>query len=326
MNVPQLSVWRLLLPATFGALLIAFSAIFVRLADVSPSTAAVFRCTYALPALGLLAARERRQFGARPFVARRAALLAGVFFAADLTFLHHSITAVGAGLATVLANTQVVIVGIIAGLVLGERPDRRMILAFPLVLVGIMLISGLIGMEAYGENPALGVFCGVLSAFGYAGFLLLLRHGNRDQRRPAGPLFDATAAAAVTAALAGAGLGDLNLVPFWPSHGWLLLLALSSQVIAWLLVSMSLPRLPAVLTSTLLLFEPIGSVFLAIVLLAETPSSVQLAGVALVAAGILLAAFGPSRTGAPATMAGIKTPHPNSSASAAATDEVCLTQ
>ena len=48
---------------------------------------------------------------------------AGVLFAADLTFWHHSIEAVGAGLATVLGNIQVVLVGLLAWVVLGERPE-----------------------------------------------------------------------------------------------------------------------------------------------------------------------------------------------------------
>ena len=45
---------RPLLAAVLGALVIAFSAILVRLAEVSPATAAFFRCAYALPLLGLL--------------------------------------------------------------------------------------------------------------------------------------------------------------------------------------------------------------------------------------------------------------------------------
>ncbi|MBI4259699.1 MAG: hypothetical protein HY658_03940 [Actinobacteria bacterium] len=49
------------LGAALGSVFIAFSGILVRVADVSPSTAAVFRCAYALPALGLLAWAERRR-------------------------------------------------------------------------------------------------------------------------------------------------------------------------------------------------------------------------------------------------------------------------
>ena len=41
--------------AVAGALTIAFSAILVKLADVEPATAAIFRCAYALPLLGALA-------------------------------------------------------------------------------------------------------------------------------------------------------------------------------------------------------------------------------------------------------------------------------
>ena len=46
---------RPVLAGVLGALVIAFSGILVRLAEVSPSTAAVFRCLWALPPLGLLA-------------------------------------------------------------------------------------------------------------------------------------------------------------------------------------------------------------------------------------------------------------------------------
>ena len=52
---------------------------------------------------------------------------------------------------------------------------------------------------------------------------------------------------------AGAALGEVDLVPSWPAHGWLALLALTSQVLGWMLISVSLPRLPAALTSVLLL-------------------------------------------------------------------------
>ena len=92
--------------AVAGALTIAFSAILVKLADVEPSTAAIFRCAYALPVLGLIAWLEDRRYGARPLRERRLAIPAGIFFAADLIFWHHAIADVGAGLATVLGNPR----------------------------------------------------------------------------------------------------------------------------------------------------------------------------------------------------------------------------
>jgi drug/metabolite transporter (DMT)-like permease len=186
----------------------------------------------------------------------------------------------------VIANTQVVIVGLTAWVLLGERPSTRLIAAVPVVLAGVVLISGVVGADAYGDEPALGVVLGIGTALAYSGFLLVLRAGNRDLRRPAGPLLDATIAAAVGSAVAGVALGELELGPSWPEHGWLLLLAVSAQVIGWLLITASLPRLPAAVSSVLLTAQPAATVVLAMLLVDEDPSFVQLAGVAVVIAGV----------------------------------------
>ncbi|MGZ4267621.1 MAG: DMT family transporter [Solirubrobacteraceae bacterium] len=274
--------------AVLGALVIAWSSILVRLAAVSPSTAAIFRCAYALPLLGALAWREDRRLGARPARGRLLAAGAGVFFAADLICWHHAIGDVGAGLATVLGNLQVAFVPVVAWAVLAERPAGRVLATLPLVLGGVVLISGALERGAYGADPTRGVLFGVATGLTYAGFLLLLRAGGTDLRRPAGPLFDATATATVACVVAGLAIGDADLVPSWPAHAWLATLAVTSQVIGWLLISSSLPRLPAAHTSLLLTIQPIGSVLLGALIFAETPSGLQLAGVGAILAGLVL--------------------------------------
>jgi drug/metabolite transporter (DMT)-like permease len=273
--------------AVAGALTIAFSAILVKLADVEPSTAAIFRCAYALPVLWTIAHLEDRRFGARPLRERRIAIPAGMFFAADLICWHHAIGDVGAGLATVLGNLQVVVVPFVAWALLGERIEARLLAALPLVCSGVVLISGVLETGAYGEHPIRGVVFGILTGLTYAGFILVLRHAGADLRRPAGPLFDATAVATVAALLTGIAIGEADLVPTWPAHAWLVTLALTSQVIGWLLITVSLPRLPAALTSVTLTIQPVGSVLLGVILLGEEPSGLQLAGVACILAGLL---------------------------------------
>jgi drug/metabolite transporter (DMT)-like permease len=165
----------------------------------------------------------------------------------------------------------------------------RLIGAIVVVIAGVVLISGVLEDGAFGSNPVLGVVFGALTSVSYAGFILILRQGNRDTRRPAGPLFDATAVAMVASALAGVALGELDLSPSAESTGWLVLLALSAQVAGWLLISVSLPRLPAALTSVILMLQPVASVALSMVILGESPSSLQLGGVGLVLAGVLIA-------------------------------------
>jgi drug/metabolite transporter (DMT)-like permease len=265
---------------------------------VPPSTAAFYRCAYALPPLALLALWERRRFGARSGEQRLLAFVAGLLFAADLILWHHAIAAVGAGLATVLGNVQVVLVPLAAWAFLDERPERRTLAAVPVALIGVVLISGVVGAGAYGSNPALGVVYGVLTAVMYSAFLLVLRAGNRDLRRPAGPLFYATLSAAVVTLPAGWALDELQLEPSWPEHGWLVLLALTSQVLGWLFISYALPRVPAALTSVVLTLQPALSVVLAVILLDEEPSSVQLVGVLVILGGVLLATAGRRRAAA----------------------------
>jgi drug/metabolite transporter (DMT)-like permease len=278
-----------------AAVAIAFSGILYRVADVSPSTGAFFRCLWALPPLWLLARMEDRLHGPRSARARRLAWLAGTFFAADLVLWHHAIEQVGAGLATVLGNTQVVLVGVLAWLLLRERPDMSSVAAIPVVGVGVVLISGVLERGAYGENPPLGALLGVLTGIAYAIFLIALREGSRDLRRVAGPLFDATLASAVGCAVAGFVGGDLDLAPSLESTAWLVALALSSQVFGWLLISVSLPRLPAALTSVLLTFQPLCAVLFAWAILDESPTAVQLGGAACILAGLVVASVGRRR-------------------------------
>ena len=277
------------LAAVAGALCIAFSGILVRESGVSPSTAAVFRCLYALPLLGFLAWLEDRRYGPLERRTIWLSLVAGCFFAADLTFWAHSIEAVGAGLATVLGNLQVVVVGIAAWALYGERPRRSILVALPIVIAGVVLIAGVVGSNPYGSAPLWGVAAGLVTAFSYAGYLIVVRRGQRDIRRLAGPLFWATLATAVSAALAGIVVGDFDPVPSLPAHAWLVILGLTSQVAGYLLINVSLPRLPSVVTSLLLLIQPVVTVFLAMILLGEDPSPYQLAGVGLVMAGLAVA-------------------------------------
>ena len=272
-----------------GALAISFSGILYRYADVAPTTGAFFRCLWAIPPLWLLSRLEDRRFGARPWQARRLAWIAGTFFAADLILWHHSIEQVGAGLATVLGNTQVVLVALLAWAVLGERPPRAALAAIPVVFVGVVLISGVLEAGAYGANPALGALFGVLTGIAYSGFLLTLREGSSDLRRAAGPLYDATVASAVGCGLWGLVSGDLDLTPGPSAQAWLITLALSSQVFGWLLIAISLPRLPAALSSVMLTFQPLCSVVFAAILLDESPSRGQLLGAGCILAGLLIA-------------------------------------
>jgi drug/metabolite transporter (DMT)-like permease len=245
-----------------------------------------------------------------PRRSRWLARLAGVFLAADLILWSHTIAAIGAGLGTVVGNLEVLIISLLAWLVLGERPGRSLMLASPVMLAGLVLVGGLAdvgGSHAYGTDPALGAGLGVGVAVLYAVYILMLRQATSAAgagTAVAAPLFEATAGGVVGSALLGLVLGDLRLGPPWPALGWIVLLALSSQVIGWLLITVSMPRLAAGTIGALLLIQPAGSVALSYVILGERPSLLQLAGVALVLTGVVVAVTGRSPDTDPAPEAG----------------------
>lgn len=280
---------RPLLTAALGAVCIASSGVLVRLSEASPVTVALFRCLYALPVLGAITLLEQKRSGPLPARARNLGWIAGFFFSVDLILWHNAIDAVGAGLATVLGNMQVLLVGFAAWFLLNERPHRTLFWSIPVMVGGVVLISGVVGQGAYGDDPALGVILGLGTSIAYAVFILVLRHGSSDLARIAGPLFHATLASAVFSALYGLLTDSIDWSIGWPGHGWLVALALTAQVMGWLLISSSLPRLPAAVTSVVLLLQPVGAMVLAALVVDESPSPAQLAGAFAILAGVVIA-------------------------------------
>ena len=280
---------RALAAAGLGAACISASAVLIKLAGTGTATAAFYRCFLALPALAVLAVAEQRRRGPRRPRARAGAFAAGVFLAVDLVLWNHAIADVGAGVATVLGNLQVLFVTGVAWLVLRERPDRRFLLALPVVMTGVVLVSGLAGAGTGGSHPLGGIVYGAGTSLAYTAFLLILRQTSVGTPHVAGPLADATAGAALGSLLLGLAFGGLQLDVPWHSLRWLLVVSVTSQTLGWLLITSSLPGLPAAVSSLLLLLQPVAAMGLAAVVLGERPSLPQAAGAVLVCGGVLAA-------------------------------------
>ncbi len=275
--------------ATLGVIAISWSALLVRAADTAAVTIAVYRALYSLPLLAALwwLSRSRDE---RPLRNRLIAVASGVFLAIDLAFWHTAIDRIGAGLATVLVSIQVVFVAAVAWLVHRERPSRTAFLLVPVIFTGVVLISGLGGDDAYGDDPWAGVLFGVLGGLFYGLFILTLRASSRGHAAPTmGPILDSTV---------GIGIGSVAIGLLTPAampmsldaetHAWLLLLALLAQLIGWPLINIALPRLAALETSVIVLAQPMLTVLWALLIFDEDLSAMQWSGVLLVLGGLLL--------------------------------------
>lgn len=289
------------LAAIGGAVIISFSAIFYALSKVDPITATFFRLAYAFPVLFVLW-WVRRDQDRRPMRSRWMAFGSGLIVALDLIAWQTSIDYIGTGLATLVANLQVVIVAVLAWLLLGEVPTKSLKIAIPILLLGVALVSGIGQSAAFGDDPLLGSLLAVIAAFLYAGFLLLYRQSNRIKAPVAGPLMEATVGALVMTVVVGWLGPGIDFSPTWPAHGWLVALALGGFVLGWILITFALPRLPAAETSTFVLIQPALTMLWGALIFAERPSGLQMLGAAVVLGGVAYVAITQSRTAPVATV------------------------
>lgn len=241
---------------TAGAVLISFSAVFVKLADVSATMAGFYRTLFGGAVLLAIALYRRRRIWKGPAYFNLA-LLCAVLFALDLYFWHRSIHFVGPGLATILANFQVFILALFGVLVLKERLGPRMLVAIPLALFGLFLLAG-VRWNTLASAYKWGLLLGVVAAGCYAGYILALR---RLQSLPGTPasvvnLTIVSFATALLLGLYGWHQGDSFAIPDVGSVLSLISYGIVSQGIGWILITGGLPHIRPSLAGLLLLLQP----------------------------------------------------------------------
>jgi len=273
---------------TAGAVMISFAAVFVRLADVAPTTSAFYRMLFgAIALLALIGMQPRLHRGfARGWVG--SALIAA-FFTADMWFWHRSILYIGPGLSTLLANFQVFVLAAIGVFWFRERVGVPFAAAIALAAGGLWLLFG----QEWNSLPPdyrTGVMFGLLTALAYSGYILSLRGLQIRQ-----PHTRVEARLAQVTILTGVMLGALNLIE---GHGFaipdtrsllaLIALGVVCQVLGWLAITRGMPGLPASLVGLLLLLQPTLSMIWDAALFGLRLELLQLAGAVLALVGIYL--------------------------------------
>ncbi|WP_295194178.1 DMT family transporter, partial [uncultured Brevundimonas sp.] len=195
-----------------AASVLGLAPILVRLTETGPAAAGFWRFLFALPLLTILAAREPGGVGGPS----KWALLAGLFFALDLSFWHYGIVMTSVANATVLCNLTPVVVTLFGWFVLKERPHRLFILALALAMGGAFaMAAGADGGQ--GTNPMLGDLFSLSVAVWYSGYFLAVQAA----RRTAGAMrvtFWATLLGAPLLLIVALALGEA-VIPAGPA-GW----------------------------------------------------------------------------------------------------------
>ena len=260
-----------ILQILFGAFLISFSGIFVKLAEVSPTASGFYRVFFG--AIFLFAATTlAKDF--RKLTLREWLLLTfcGFVFALDLFFWHESIMYIGPGLATLLGNFQVFFLAAAGIFFWGEKSRPRFFVALPLAIIGLLLIVGQ-NWSKLGNTYQTGIYFGLLTAICYTGFLLSLRKIRTDDTHSLfSTLLIVSATCAFFLSLKMLYAGDSFSIPNIKSLSALLGLGLFSQTVGWVLIAHALPQLRASHAGLILLLQP-SLAFIWDVLLFNRPTS-----------------------------------------------------
>jgi drug/metabolite transporter (DMT)-like permease len=275
-----------------GAAFIALSPIFVRVSEAGPTATAFWRVALAVPALWILCwLNPRRTAPASPDRRRWMLLIAaGLAFAGDLAFWHTSIKLTSVANSTLLANLASIFVTLAAWIFLRQRPTPVFLAGLAAALAGVLLLVHT--SLQFSATALAGDALGVVTAMFYAAYLLAVK-GLRDRGETTLHLMAvATTLTAVVLFPVAAATGE----PMLPetARGWWILagLALVSHAAGQGLIAYALAHLPAAFSSVSLLFQPVMAALFAWLLLAEPLVPLQIAGGAIVLAGIYLARRG----------------------------------
>ena len=239
-----------------GAVCISFAAPLVTATNVGASASAFYRMLFgSLILLGWVLFRsEDRANLSRGW---RASMIAGAVFAADLWLWHRSIEWVGPGIATLLANLQVLVLALVGWLLLRESAGWRLWLGIAAALVGLWLLVG-VGWSGFSDDFQSGVWLGLATAIAYASYVLVLRH-SQQATAPLSPvlrLFQVTLCCGLILFAVTLLEGGSLLIPTVTDWIYLILLGLLAQVFGWVLISRGLPHLAASLIGLLILLQP----------------------------------------------------------------------
>lgn len=265
---------------------IVWSSIFIRWANVPGPASAFYRVLIAAAILvPFWLLRRGKRLGTRRGVAL--AVLGGAFFGIDLALYNTAVMQTKAATATLLGNNAPLFVGLGTWLLFRRPPRASFWLGLAVALGGCVIIVAQDAMAAgaSGRTQATGDLLALGAAVFFAGYLLATERVRGEMDTLSFSVFAITGS--VVTLLLVCLATDAPLAGYSPrTWGALFGLGLVSQLAAYFALVYALGHLPATITSVGLLVQVPLTALLAIPLLGESLSALQIAGTALVLAGI----------------------------------------
>ena len=281
-----MTLWRWLILGA-GIVGISWSAPLIRLADPAPVlTIAALRLAVASPAMVVYASvsgvDDLRDTNRSDRVALvLAALALTAHFALWIAALQRTSIVTG----VVLVTMQPIFVGLGAWIFLHERPTRLIVIGSAVALVGAAMLAG----DDFGDRGSLeGDALAVLGGLMASAYLVIGRSARHHISTASygASVYTMTALFLLVAvAVSGTSLTGL------PAGSYLAIIAVAvvSQLIGHNAMNWALGFLPAAMVAIAILGEPVGATVIAVFVLDEVPTLLELVGAAVVLVGTYLA-------------------------------------
>ncbi|MEX2032432.1 MAG: DMT family transporter [Dehalococcoidia bacterium] len=278
-----------------GVVAVSWAASFIRLASEAGAAAlaiAALRLTFASPPMVAAAAwtgiDDLRRLARRDWALL---LLSAVSLAFHFGLWVASLERTSVATSVVLVTTQPVFVGLGAWLALRESPSRAVVLGTVIAGLGAVLLvsDDWTDMGAMGGN--------VMALLGAVAVSIYVIVGRTMRQRVSlssytGVVYSGTAMLLLgTALLTGTALRGYSA----EAYLWIAVMAVVSQLIGHNAINWSLAALPAAVVAVAILGEPVIASAIAAFVLDEVPTLLEIAGGAVVLAGVYVALRGERR-------------------------------
>jgi len=284
-----------LISIVLGAVCISFAPILVKaigfgsvgVAEIGPTGIGMYRCLIGAGLLFLAAARRGDQV-VLPRKILGMLALAGFIFFLDLFVWHRSILLAGAGIATILGNTQVFATAILSFMLLGEKLSGKFMMAAVSAMGGVVLLVGIGSGVSFSDDYLAGIIYGLLTGIAYASFILVVRRVGTMAGNGTNLVRIAWISLFTALFLGAAALVEGDAAPPAGIKTWVLLflLGLIAQSAGWVMIARSLPKVPGAIGGLVLLLQPVLATVWGVALFGESLTWVQTVG-----AGVTLLAI-----------------------------------
>ena len=275
--------WVHYLLLLFGILCISWSAILVKIANISGFGSGFYRLL--IGTIGIIPVWLYFKKPITDLKGVRVAIICGILFACDIALWNTSIMLSKATISTLLANLAPVWVGIGALLFMKEKPNRLFWFDTAISIAGVTIIIGI--DQVMGANLNFGNILAIIASMFYGAYLMTVRKGRISL-----DTFSFTTISMITSTVVLGFICLFTSTPLWgfSTTTWLALgtLGLIPQLLGWLAINQALGHIPPTVASASMLSQTVFTAIFSVLMLGEILTFHEISGALVVLVGIYL--------------------------------------